>query len=330
MTVRLGVVGCGAIARRAHLPGLKDVAEVVAFTSRTRASAEAARDEWGGGEVVDDWKTLVDRDDIDAVTLCTPNALHAEAAIAFANAGKHVLVEKPMAVTVTEADAMLDAASAAGVVLMTAHNLRFNPPFLAAAAAVANGDVGDIRGVRAAFGHGGPKGWAPEATWFFDHAQAGGGALIDLGIHVADLIRAVAHQDVTEVAAFVDGATGDRVDDAAQVAFRLSGGGTGTFTASWVVQTGMDIQLTVLGSEGTLHLDGGTPLSLRRKGAAGGKPETVELPPAENIYAGFVLACAGEAPAPVAPEDGRNALAIVEAAYTSSREGRAVAVDVRR
>jgi predicted dehydrogenase len=328
MTVRLGVVGCGAIARRAHLPGFKqagaEVVDVVAFASRSRASAEAARDEWGGGEVVEDWRDLVARDDIDAVDLCTPNALHAEAAIAFAAAGKHVLVEKPMALNVVEADAMLDAAESAGVVLMTAHNLRFAPPFLAAAAAVANGDVGDVRVVRAAFGHGGPKGWAPEATWFFDPAQAGGGALIDLGIHVADLVRAVTHQDVTEVSAFIDGADGV-VDDAAQVALRLSGGGTGTLSASWVVSGGMDMQLTVFGSEATLHLDGSTPLGLRRDG----KTETVELPPGENIYAGFVLACAGKADPPVKPTDGRNALAIIDAAYRSSREGRAVAVEVR-
>lgn len=310
--VRIAIVGCGAIARRAHLPGFRDAADVVAFASRSRASAEAARDEWGGGEIVDDWKQLVDRDDIDAVDLCTPNALHAEAAIAFARAGKHVLVEKPMAISVADADAMIDAATDAGVVLMTAHNLRFAPPFLAAATSVARGDIGAVRGVRAAFGHAGPKMWAPEATWFFDPALAGGGALVDLGIHVADLVRAVTQQDVVEVAAFVDGAPG-AVDSRADVAFRLSGGGTGTFSASWVVP-GLDMQLSVFGTTDTLHVAGGAALS------------QAEAP---NIYAGFVRACGGDGPAPISPTDGRNALAIVEAAYRSSREARAIAVDVR-
>jgi predicted dehydrogenase len=327
MTVRVGVIGCGAIARRAHLPAFnaagRDRVDVVAFASRTRASAETAAAEWGGGHVVDDWKAVVERDDVDAVDLCTPNAFHAEVAIAAASAGKHVLVEKPMACSVADADAMIDAAAGNGVVLMTAHNLRAAPPFLAAAAAVARGDIGEVRAVRAAFGHGGPSTWAPDAAWFYDPALAGGGALIDLGIHVADLVRAVTHEEVTEVSAVVSRPDGG-VDTAAQVAFALSGGGTGTFSASWMVTPAPDMQLTVFGSDGILHLDGGTPLG--RRGPAGGKPEPLELPPAEDIYLGFVRACAGEAPAPMAATDGRAALAIVEAAYTSARDGRRVTV----
>src|SRR5439155_1247650 len=113
VTVRVGLVGCGAIARRAHLPAFKKAGtvDVVAFASRTRASAEAASQEWGGGEVHDDWRELVERTDIDAVDICTINSLHAPVAVAAARSAKHVLVEKPMACTVAEADDMVDAAA---------------------------------------------------------------------------------------------------------------------------------------------------------------------------------------------------------------------------
>src|SRR3954462_9005451 len=101
--------------------------------------------------------------------------MHAELTIAAAKAGKHVLVEKPMATTVADADAMVAAASDAGVVLMAAHNLRFAPPYAAAARAVAEGLVGDVVGVRVAMGHGGPEGWARDARWFRSPELSGGG-----------------------------------------------------------------------------------------------------------------------------------------------------------
>ena len=332
MALRLGLVGCGAIARRAHLPAFKaagpDEVDVVAFASRTRSSAEAAAREWGSGRVEDNWQQLVESPDVDAVDICSPNRYHAEVAVAAAHAGKHVLVEKPMACTIAEADAMMTAAEQSGVVLSIAHNLRFASPFFTARQVVAGGRLGRVVAFRAAFGHGGPQLWAPEAGWFFDPAQSGGGALIDLGIHVADLLRFVLGDDVVEVSALLSmlrpvGRPGQEVDEAAQVVLRMAGGAIGSFHASWAACPGPDHQLTVFGSEATLHLDGRTPPTLLRPDAKA-EPVALEKPPV-GLYAGFVRACLGQQPAPVSAADGRAALAVVEAAYGSAAAGTVIA-----
>jgi predicted dehydrogenase len=325
-TPRVAIIGCGAIARRAHVPALLAAgATVPVFASRSLASARAAADDVGAGDVTDDWTAVLVRDDVDAVVISTPNALHAEIAIAAAGAGKHVLVEKPMATTVADADRMIAAATAAGVHLMPAHNVRLAAPFVAAADAVRRGDIGEITSVRAAFGHGGPQQWAPDAVWFRDPALAGGGALIDLGVHVADLLRAVTGDDVVDVVATVHAPAGS-VDDDAHVVVRFAGGARGTFHASWLSRSGPDHVLTVIGTEGTLHLDSRTPLTLLREGA---KPAPVALPEhAANPCALFVRAMTGEAAPAISAHDGRAALAIVCAAYDSARSGAFVAVAV--
>jgi predicted dehydrogenase len=328
-TLRLGILTCGAIVTKGHLPGLTalgaDAVDVVAFQSRTRATAEAACAQWGRGEVVDDWRDVLARDDVDAVDICAPNSLHASLAIAAAEAGKHVLVEKPMATSVADADAMIAAAESAGVVLMTAHNLRFAAPYAAAARAVADGLVGDVSGVRLAMGHGGPEGWTRDAGWFRDEALAGGGALLDLGIHMADLLRAVTGDEVTSLSAAVRRPAAGGVEESGQIVFSLAGGGIGSLSASWSVRPGADHHLTVHGSAGTLTVERGQAVV---RPADGGEKVTVDPPsPAPDLMANFVAACRGDAPAVVGPADGRAALAIITAAYRSAAEGRTVAVE---
>lgn len=325
MSVRLAVIGCGAIARRAHIPAFKAFsgADVVAFASRSLSSAETAAAEYGGGEVFDDWRKVLGLE-VDAVDICSPNALHIEQTVAAAEAGKHVLVEKPMSRTVEEADRMIAAAKQAGVVLQVAHNMRYIPALVAARAEVAGGAIGDLVGARAAFGHGGPKDWAPEASWFWDPELSGGGPLIDLGIHAIDFVHYVTQQDVTEVAAMTYG-SGD-VEDAAHVLLRFSSGATGSVHASWVTRPAPDFSLTLFGTEGTLHVDARTPLNVRAKT---GEKRDVDMPAVDsNPYVDFVRSIdgsAGDIPA-AGGEDGRAAVAVVCAAYEAARMGRTVAV----
>ena len=326
--LRIAVLTCGAIVTKGHLPGFdalgRSVVDVVAFQSRRTTTAEAARDQWGSGEVVADWRDVLTRDDVDAVDICAPNALHAELAVAAFEAGKHVLVEKPVATTVADADAMIAAAERAGVVLMAAHNLRFAPPYAAAAAAVADGRIGEVTGVRVAMGHGGPEGWTRDAAWFRDPALSGGGALLDLGIHVADLLRAVTGDEVAEVSAFLRRPSPGAVEESATVALSLRGGGVGHLAASWAVRGTADHQLLVHGTEGTLTVERGQAVV---RVASGGDKVVLEAPsPAPDLLANFVAVCRGQAAAVVQPGDGRDALAIIEAAYRSAAEGRAVAV----
>lgn len=324
MTIRFAVVGCGTAANHIHLPALRAAGvEVTVFASRSRSSAEATRDAWGSGTVADAWQDGVGRDDVDAVLIATPNAQHRDVAIVAAAAGKHVLVDKPIACTTAEADEMIAAAAAHAVVVVPFQNTRFMAPFVAAHDAVHRGMVGDLTGLRAAFGHAGPQTWAPGASWFFERAQSGGGCLIDLGVHVIDLVRFVTGDEITSVSAEVNGRTGD-VETDAQLLVRMAGGAIGTVHASWSSRPGPDHQLTIVGTEGTLHLDGRTPLT---RFAADGPRTRVELPTREGSPLDeFLAAVRGERPPSVTAADGRAAVAVVEAAYRSATDG--IRVDV--
>jgi predicted dehydrogenase len=326
VTVRVGIIGCGSIARRTHAPAFtaSEGAELVGFASRTRTSAEVAASECGGGPVFDDWRDLAAHADVDAVDICSPNSFHHEQAVAAAKAGKHVLVEKPIATSVDEADAMIQAAASAGVVLHVAHNLRYLAPVLAAHKTVASGSLGNVTGLRAAFGHSGPRGWAPDSTWFFDTALSGGGALIDLGIHIIDVVRFVTGLEAHEVSAMTMGA--EPAEDAAQLVVRYDNGVIGSVHASWVAHPAPDMMLTILGTNGTMHFDARRGLSMRN---TSGEKIEIEMPEVPGSpFEDFVRAANGEAPlGPAATgEDGRAALAIVCAAYESAQSGKTVEV----
>jgi len=312
-------------ATHIHLPLLRAAGvEVTVFASRSRSSADAACSGWAGGTVVERWEDAVVRDDVDAVLVATPNAQHWEVAIAAARAGKHVLVDKPMARTTAEADEMIEASDKHGIVLVPFQNTRFMTPFVAAHDLVAEGRIGEVTGLRAAMGHGGPQAWAPKATWFFDKEAAGGGCLIDMGVHVIDLVRYVTGDDIVEVSALLDRSVEGEVETDAQLLVQLRRGAIGTVHASWSSRPGPDHQLTVVGTDGTLHLDSRTPLTLL---PLAGERERIALPEASTSpLHEFLAAVRGERAPSVTAADGRAAVAVVEAAYESASSCRAVTI----
>lgn len=322
MVVRVGILGCGAIARRAHIPDLIGAgAEVTAFAGRTLSSAEVAARQVGSGHVTDRWQDLLERDDVDAVVICTPNTLHAPMAIAAATAGRHVLVEKPLCTTVADADAIVAAAEQSGVVLMTAHNVRFAPPFAAMREAIAEGRIGAVRSARASLGHAGPQAWAPDATWFRDPASAGGGALTDLGVHLVDTLRWVLDDEFVEVTATMDASP---IDHDAHVTFRTEGGAVGALHASWHSPTG-DQGMVVHGDLGSLALDPAAGAALLT--LPGREPAALPMRIGDNPSAAFVRAIASGGPASPSGHDGRAAVAFLEAAYSAARSGTTTPVE---
>jgi predicted dehydrogenase len=132
-----------------------------------------------------DWRSLAAADGVDAAVIATPNALHAPQAIAFLEAGKHVLVEKPIATSSAEAERMIAASAGGGAALMVAHCWRFHPDVVDLRARVAGGVLGDVVKTR---GYGVHTGWGPSG-WFTQPELAGGGALIDMGVHAVDTAR---------------------------------------------------------------------------------------------------------------------------------------------
>jgi UDP-N-acetylglucosamine 3-dehydrogenase len=164
--IRIAISGAGAIAERAHIPAFLGVPQVaiVALQSRTLEKAERVAGAIPPAEkprIYRDYDEMLRREHPDAVGIFTPNALHCEFTLKAIAAGAHVLVEKPMAPTVAEARRMVDAAKAAGRVLMVAMQRRFGGLERAIKRAVHEGAIGTPHFIRSRLSHGGPEFWAP-------------------------------------------------------------------------------------------------------------------------------------------------------------------------
>jgi predicted dehydrogenase len=255
MPVKYGVIGCGAIAQRRHIPEClanpDSVLIAVADANQSRC------DELGtkyGVKSFCDHKDLLKMGEIDAVVVSGPNALHAPQTIDALSAGKHVLCEKPMAISRDEAKAMLDAAKRANKYLMIGLNQRLMPPHVRAKEILQTGRLGNVLSFRTAFKHPGPEGWSVDAakSWFFRKDQAFMGVTGDLGIHKADLMRWLLGQEFTEVSGMIT--TLDKrdpegnliaLDDNAFLTLKTDGGVIGSMILSWT-NYGLEENYTVL------------------------------------------------------------------------------------
>ncbi|MDX6283567.1 MAG: hypothetical protein QOH03_4638 [Kribbellaceae bacterium] len=184
MTTRIAVIGLGAIAGQ-HLLSYQQnpQSELVAVCDLDRARAKARADEFGVPKATDVVEEILSDADVDAVSICVPNVLHAKIAEAALRAGKDVLIEKPMAVTVAEAEGLVRATKETGRALQIGYVRRFAPNALVVKRFLDEGEFGDIYAARASIirAAGNPGGW------FGDVTISGGGPLIDLGVHIIDL-----------------------------------------------------------------------------------------------------------------------------------------------
>lgn len=245
--IRIGIIGCGKIAQVRHLPeyAANPDARLVAYYDKNTDRARQVAEQYGG-TVYDSYFALLNNPDIDAVSICVENRAHAEIATAALYAGKHVLCEKPMAITLGECESMVAAAEHNDRHLMIGHNMRFDPVHRRAKEMLDAGVIGDIITFRTVIGNAGPEGWSldsdREDTWYFDKNKAAMGALSDLGIHKVDLLQYLTGQKVIEATAKVvtlqkknDDGTPIAVDDNALCILRMSGGAMGYMSASWTV-----------------------------------------------------------------------------------------------
>lgn len=236
--LRVGVVGCGSIAKYRHLPEyhVNQNVELVALCDIVQERAELASEQYGG-KVYTDYKEMIDREELDIVSVCTPNYLHAPVSIYASKAGVNVLCEKPMATSKEEADEMIAAAKESGKKLMIAHNQRFVPSHQKARQLIESGEVGKIYSFRTAFGHPGPEGWSVDGkdSWFFRKEEAFIGAMGDLGVHKSDLMRYLLGEEIVEVGAFIETSAKQNtdVDDTAVCVLKTENGIVGTLAASW-------------------------------------------------------------------------------------------------
>lgn len=286
-TVRVGIIGAG-FGQSAMVPGfrLAPGAEVVAICSGRRERAEAAARAHGIALAYDDYREMLAEAQLDLVCIATPVATHAPMTLAAIASGCHVLCEKPMAMDVAEATAMLSAAERAGVVHMIDHELRFNPTRARVAELLTEGYVGQvtyasIRNVSAMRGDP-QRAW----DWWSDRSQ-GGGALGASGSHQVDMLRwwlgevvEVSGQLATYVRQRPDPRRGGElraVDSDDQFSFiaRMASGVAAHVFVSYVAHHGGGNQIEVHGDAGSLVLDHDDRLWGRRGAAA---PEDLSVP----------------------------------------------------
>lgn len=270
-------VGWRQAPRMFDLPAEIEMSVIVGRNADAVAHAAGA---WGWREWATDWREVIARDDIDVVDIVTPGDSHAEIAIAALEAGKHVLCEKPLANTVAEAEAMADAAaraSARGVRAMVGFTYRRVPAVTHMRDLIAQGLIGTVQQVRAAY----RQDWLVDPrgplTWRLKKESAGSGALGDIGAHIVDMTQFVTGQRVDAVSGTVETIVSRRpvlgersgllgtateeygdvtVDDAALFTGRLSGGALASFEATRFA-TGRKnaLSIEVSGDRGALRFD---------------------------------------------------------------------------
>lgn len=247
--------------------------ELTVLVGRNAERTAAAAAQLGFAEAATDWREVITREDVDVVDICTPGDTHAEIAEAALRAGKHVLVEKPMANSVAEAEAMAAAAKEAeqrGVRAMVGFTYRRTPALRLAQELIADGRIGQVRQVRAQY----LQDWLadPESplTWRLDKERAGSGALGDIGAHIIDMTCFLTGERFSGISGAVQtfvpqrpvdgGAPGERgdvtVDDAAQAMGRLNSGAPVILEASrfaWGRKNALRIEVT--GSTGAVAFD---------------------------------------------------------------------------
>jgi predicted dehydrogenase len=331
------IIGSGMIARYhaaaiAATPGARLVA--MAASSPARASAAAAA---FGVPCHHSLAGLLADPAIDIVTICTPSGMHAAQAIAAARTGKHVLVEKPLALSLADADAMIAACDAAGVRLAVALQRRTDPVFIQVWQAIASGALGQPILATVAIPYIRDAAYYASAAWRGSWALDGGGALMNQGIHLIDLLLWFFGDAVEVQAQAATLAHAIDVEDCLSATVRFASGAQGTIAATTAAAPGFPHRIELYGTRGGIQIEGE---SIARWEVPGIEPHGVHSGPADagagarpggiqqaghtRIIADLVAACReGRAPL-VDGREARRALAFVLAAYESARHRRAV------
>jgi predicted dehydrogenase len=318
--------------------------ELVSISGRDRDAAAAVAARYGWTEVVSDWHEQIADERVQLFVNGGPNALHAAPSIAAAQAGKHVLCEKPLGLDASEAHDMWRAAEESGVVHACGFNYRFVPAIRRARELLEQGAVGDIAHFRARYLQ--SWGWtAPTNVWRFDRSQAGSGAIGDLGAHIIDLARFLVGEMDSVAASVRTFVAGHDVDDAFAATVEFAEGAIGTLEASRLA-LGRVNQNTfeINGSKGSIAYDLEHFDELL---VSDGGPYRVEhvtgdwWPPGHGLgwgdtftleYAHLVGAIAGEnavSPHGATFEDGYCAAEVCDAILRSAKSGRRETIECR-
>ncbi|MDQ0643121.1 Gfo/Idh/MocA family protein [Microbacterium murale] len=319
--IRIGLIGAGGIAG-AHVAGYRLNPETVVFAAvadPVPENAEKRRGDDSDVRVYADYRDMIAAGGLDAVDICLPHHLHAEAVIAAADAGLHVLCEKPLCLTLDEAAAITEAVERNGVTVMCAHNQLFLPAVAAAKKLVDSGALGRVYEVRTTDSF--YNDFTIESMgWRAHAATAGGGELIDTGYHPLYLLQHLAGGTPVEVGAMLSRHRLDFMEgeDSAQVLVRYDNGVVGHVTTSWAYQPAVGTEkFSLVGEKGSLSSDGTTLVSRVR----GEEPVTVAFELVHELAAevAHFAECLREARRPIQTHvEGIDVLGVILAAYESA------------
>jgi predicted dehydrogenase len=328
--VKIGLIGAGGIANP-HVNGylaIPDQAKITAVADVVKENADRRAEQAGGAAVFSDYNEMIKAADIDAVDICLPHHLHADAIIAAANAGKHILCEKPLCLTTEEGERVRAAVAANGVTLMCAHNQLFMPPVAKARELLDEGIIGKVYELRTTDSFSNKMTSSDGMGWRAHKETAGGGELIDTGYHPSYLLLYLAASEPTEVAAMVSThkLTFSEGEDSAQVLVRFADGKVGSIVTSWAYEpAAVTEKFSVVGENGSLWSDGKTLWHKEIRGDT----HTIEFPEV-NAFAAEIadfVACVRDGKRPVnTEEEGLNVLKMILGAYKSVEEKRIVAL----
>ncbi len=254
--VKVGIIGSQfeADIHAAAFQIMPEEAEVVAIASPTPGHPEELARRYGISRVFHDYREMLKEPDIEMVTITAPNSLHCQMTVDIANAGKHVVCEKPLCMTLEEADLMIDTCRQRGVLLMYAEELFFTPKYVKAKQVADEGALGKVYLVKQSEKH-----FGPHSPWFWDHNRAGGGALMDLGCHGIAfcywfLNRPAIKNVFSQMGTYVHGDKTKSEDNSVCI-IEFEGNAVGMIENSWARRGGMDDCIEVYGEGGVTYAD---------------------------------------------------------------------------
>ena len=344
MKINWGVIGCGGIAFRRTIPGLvlSENSNLVAVMDTNFEAAKAVKAQFNAKYAFDTVEELLAVEEIDAVYIATPVFCHKDQVIKAANAGKHILLEKPMGLTVEDSIEIKELCEKKGIKLGVGLMMRFNNLHQEIRDIVAAGKLGEIVSMRAQF-----TCWYPEmeGAWRQRMALSGGGSLMDMGVHCIDLLRFMSGLEASEVVAL----TGNQifkyeVEDAASVIMRMENGAFAYVDAAFNVPDEAAVcKLEIYGTGGSVFLEGslaqdeageGTLIFTDSNKGYDAQQNRTRVDSTKltgnggNLYTkeidAFVNAVVNNTATPITADDAIKAQKIVEAAYESAKTGKLV------
>ncbi len=335
--IKVGVAGGGAIAQASHIPGYaaNPEFELTAIADPCAESLAQVRAKWPFNKEYSDYREMIETEKPDVVSVCTPNKFHADIAIFALEHGADVVLEKPIALSMKDGEAIKAAAERNGKRIFVCFSHRFNDMIAAAEKALKEGKIGEPYMFRVRFAHGGPwPGWA-KTDWFYSPELAGGGALLDMAVHAFDLVRHLVGE-VTAVSAKAATLRKDiALDDNIVALLEVGDRCMGYVDAGWTSRGGFS-GVEIMGDNGFLLADyakgkvsatygvtspdGSITMSEDVILEGGSRPHW------GNQMAEFTRKLAdGSTPYP-GIDDGLEALRITLACYESSSEGKRIAI----